>query len=63
MTRWSVHKKDFRLDRADEDEEYESEEVILERRMLRKVIGVITLIVGLGLVFNALITILDHLNE
>lgn len=63
MTRWSVHKKDFHLDRADEDEEYESEQVILERRMLRKVIGVITLIVGLGLVFNALITILDHLNE
>jgi len=63
MTRWSVHKKDSRLDRADEDEEYESEEGILERRMLRKVIGVITLIAGLGLVFNALITILSHLDE
>lgn len=63
MTRWSVPKKYFGLDRHDEDEEYESEEVILERRMLRRVIGALTLIVGLGLVLDALITILSQLNE
>ncbi len=63
MTPWSVHKKDSPSDRVDEDEEYQSEEVMLERRMIRKMIGVITLVLGLGLVFNALLTILGRLNE
>lgn len=49
--------------RKEENEERESEEYIQERRAFRFAIGVLALIVGLGLVFNAVSEILDRLME